>query len=167
MDITLTAHQHVLESTLALRGGGVLFWIPIRSLVARLWDMKAFHSLAVRIRGHERLSFYASTKITAEHSSLMSLSRFLLKCKVYPECTLRSNKHQTALYPISHTTRPLPPRYNDIDLHNNIHTFPKPTDIIFFARIAPPVFDIHRYCSDIPLGNDVAGVLEHLFTICR
>jgi len=77
VDITLTAHQHALESTLKLRGGGVLIWIPIRSLVARLWNMKAFHSLAVRIRGHERLSFYASTKITAEHSSLMSLSRFL------------------------------------------------------------------------------------------
>jgi len=57
VDITLTAHQHVLESTLALRGGGVLFWMPIRSLVVRLWDMKAFHSLAVRIQGHERLSF--------------------------------------------------------------------------------------------------------------
>ncbi len=109
VDITLTAQQHVLESTLALRGGGVLFWIPIRSLVARLWDMKAFHSLAVRIRGHERLSFYASTKITAEHSSLMSLSRFLLKCKLYRDCTLRSNKHQTANFPYNKTPSP---RYN-------------------------------------------------------
>ncbi len=133
MDITLTAHQQVLESTLALRGGGVLFWISIRSLVARLWDMKAFHSLAVRIQRHERLSFYASTKITAEHSSLMSLSRFLLKCKVYPECTLRSNKHQTALNPFPIQQDPFPPA-----IIHNIHTFPKPADHNFLCTYAPP-----------------------------